>query len=177
MNQKALWPEDIAEIIWQRVDIDPNKVVYTLTQEDVESVLAEKMADDGIPASALTASEIEQLVKKAGEDIPLPWQETIDILLNRDWPEPCRFDRHDPNGQGTDIFYTTTLFWTCECKQNDIHPRSQEICPVCGHVADECPDADVAEVFDHAVELPDDLTAYLREQWETFISDEETPHA
>ena len=129
------------------------------------------MADDGIPASALTTHEIERILERSGRDIPLPWQETIDILLDRDWPEPCRFDRFDPNGQGDEVFYTTTLFWTCECTQNDIHPRGQDKCLVCGHFADESPDADVAEVFAHAAELSEDLVAYLREQWDVFLSE------
>ena len=172
-QQKVLLPEDIAKHIWEQINRNPNKVVYTLTLEDIVDVLAEKMADDGIPVDVFNVREIEFLLKDVSKNITLPWQEIIGLSLSRIWPELCRFDRFDPDGRGENIFYTTTLFWECECKQNNIHPRSQTSCPVCGHFADESPDADVAEVFAHAKELPEDLTTYLRDQWEAFAAQEE----
>jgi hypothetical protein len=55
----------------------------------------------------------------------------------------------DPKGP----FYTTLLFWDCECEEEYIHPVTQGICFACNRHREESPDARVNEVFQHAYEF------------------------
>ena len=40
----------------------------------------------------------------------------------------------------------TDRFWDCECEENYIHPRNEDLCPHCGVRRDEQPDARIDEV-------------------------------
>jgi len=42
---------------------------------------------------------------------------------------------------------TTPEYWDCECRNNYIHPATQNECPKCGALRDEQPDSIVAEVI------------------------------
>lgn len=42
---------------------------------------------------------------------------------------------------------TTEKYWDCECKDNFIHPKTQNKCNICGAVAEEQPDSRVNEVL------------------------------
>jgi hypothetical protein len=46
-------------------------------------------------------------------------------------------------------FYTTPLFWDCECMEDYIHPASESRCLRCGAARDESPDSRVREVLNH----------------------------
>jgi hypothetical protein len=56
-------------------------------------------------------------------------------------------------------FYTTPLFWDCECEEDYIHPATQEVCLACNTRREDAPDARVDEVFRYAYEfrLPTEL--------------------
>ena len=41
----------------------------------------------------------------------------------------------------------TSLFWDCECKENFIHPKLQQNCPICGAIRNEQPDSRANEVL------------------------------
>ena len=68
-------------------------------------------------------------------------------------------ERH--NAGRSDAFYTTTLFWDCECEENYIHALIEENCPACGATREEAPDARVNEVFSHSIVLDSALVAAL----------------
>jgi hypothetical protein len=52
----------------------------------------------------------------------------------------------DPNGVRNG-FYTTVLFWECECQQDFLHPIDQERCHACGFPRSESPDARLETVL------------------------------
>ena len=54
---------------------------------------------------------------------------------------------HDPHNGG---FFTTSLFWDCECEQCYIHDLTEGDCPVCGVQRQDAPDARAIEVVQHA---------------------------
>ena len=60
-----------------------------------------------------------------------------------------------------DMFYTTPLFWDCECEENYIHSFTEENCPACGATCEEAPDARVHEVIGHSIGLNSTLVAAL----------------
>ena len=62
---------------------------------------------------------------------------------------------------GRDIFYTTPLFWDCECEERYIRTCLEEDCPVCKVTQEESPDARVDEVLCRSTELNDKLIAAL----------------
>ena len=68
-------------------------------------------------------------------------------------------ERH--NAGRSDAFYTTTLFWDCECEENYIHALIEENCPACGATREEAPDSRVNEVFSHSIGLNGALVAAL----------------
>ena len=68
-------------------------------------------------------------------------------------------ERH--NAGRFDAFYTTPLFWDCECEENYIHALIEENCPACGAAREEAPDARVHEVFSHSIGLNSALVAAL----------------
>ena len=51
---------------------------------------------------------------------------------------------HDPANGG---FYTTSLFWDCECEERYIHPFHLRECPACGVWREDAPDARLMEVI------------------------------
>ena len=61
--------------------------------------------------------------------------------------------------QAAGMFYTTPLFWDCNCEEEYIHPATQEVCLACNTHREDGPDARVDEIFRHAYEfnLPPDL--------------------
>jgi hypothetical protein len=83
----------------------------------------------------------------------------------------CRKDnfeliaRHD---LGRDTFYTTPLFWDCECEEDFIHPASESGCPRCGSQRERAPDARVDEVLRHAADLPWGLVQIVENLAEQF---------
>jgi hypothetical protein len=62
---------------------------------------------------------------------------------------------------GRNTFYTTPLFWDCECEEDYIHTCLEEDCPVCKVTQEESPDARVDEVLCRSTELNDKLIAVL----------------
>ena len=60
-------------------------------------------------------------------------------------------------------FFTTPLFWDCECDCDYIHPSSEFQCFSCGAVQEESPDSRVNEVFLYADDLSKTLIDLLRE--------------
>jgi len=72
---------------------------------------------------------------------------------------------------GRDTFYTTSLFWDCECEEHYIHPAYQDQCLVCGAYRDEQPDARVDEILDHSMGLPIDLLQVVEK-----LADNICPH-
>jgi len=170
MEHSNLSVENITAGLWSRIAKHPDDVVYTLTWEDIVSVLAQEMAAEGVPLEAFTQDELEQLLE-SGRDVNLPWQETLEILFMLDWPEPCRFETHGTKAEG-DIFTTTTLMWECECADRYLHPRSQECCLVCKAHREDSPDARLSEIWPHAIEISPALLTYLKESFQAF-SDEQ----
>ncbi len=57
---------------------------------------------------------------------------------------------HDPANGG---FYTTSLFWECECEEAYIHPLYRDECCACGVRREDAPDARLLEVVRHANEF------------------------
>ncbi len=53
-------------------------------------------------------------------------------------------EKHHDKGQ---VFYTTPLFWDCDCEMDYIHPASEPQCYVCQAWRDEQPNARVNEVL------------------------------
>lgn len=72
---------------------------------------------------------------------------------------------------GRDVFYTTPLFWDCECESDYIHPASQDECLLCGARREDQPNARVDEVFRHWYSLPYELVRVV----ET-LADKTCPH-
>lgn len=62
---------------------------------------------------------------------------------------------------GRDIFYTTPLFWDCECEEGYIHSCLEEDCLACKVTQEESPDARVDEVLSCSTKLNDKLVAAL----------------
>ena len=58
---------------------------------------------------------------------------------------------------GRDIFYTTSLFWDCECEEEYIQPAFQDYCLLCGSSREDQPDARVDEVLKFRSFLPNEL--------------------
>jgi hypothetical protein len=58
-------------------------------------------------------------------------------------------------------FFTTPLFWDCECEDGYIRTCLEEDCPLCGVTREDSPDARVDEVFSCSTELNDKLIAVL----------------
>ena len=61
---------------------------------------------------------------------------------------------HDPDKGG---FFTTFLFWDCECEEDYIHPLWDEVCPACGSRREDAPDSRINEVIRHSSTLPEKL--------------------
>ncbi len=57
---------------------------------------------------------------------------------------------HDPANGG---FYTTSLFWDCECEDDYIHPLHRRECCACGFRREDSPDARLLEVIRYAAEF------------------------
>jgi len=62
---------------------------------------------------------------------------------------------------GRDTFFTTPLFWDCECEEGYIRTCLEEGCPLCGVTREDSPDARVDEVLSRSTELNDKLIAAL----------------
>ena len=60
-----------------------------------------------------------------------------------------------------DMFYTTPLFWDCECEENYIHSCTEETCLACGATNKEAPTSRVNEVISHSTGLNSTLVAAL----------------
>ena len=60
-------------------------------------------------------------------------------------------EEHPDQKAGT--FYTTPLFWDCNCEDAFIHPVTQEVCFACNTHREDAPDARVNEIFAHAYEF------------------------
>ena len=73
---------------------------------------------------------------------------------------------HDPANGG---FFTTSLFWDCECEEDYIHPLWDEDCPACGSARHEAPDSRINEVIRHSSKLPEKLveTACIQAERDT----------
>ena len=54
---------------------------------------------------------------------------------------------------GRDIFFTTPLFWDCECEREYIHSCTEQVCLVCKAEHEDAPDALVDEVFKCSTDL------------------------
>ncbi len=76
-------------------------------------------------------------------------------------PSKTRLVLLEQHGIGADKFYTTPLFWDCECEEDYIHTCLEEACPVCKATQEESPNARVDEVFRYSRELNDKLIAAL----------------
>lgn len=62
---------------------------------------------------------------------------------------------------GRDTFFTTPLFWDCECEEGYIRTCLEEDCPLCGVIREASPDARVDEVLSRSSELNAKLIAAL----------------
>ena len=69
---------------------------------------------------------------------------------------------------GRDVFFTTLLFWDCECERDYIHPCTEQVCPVCKAEREDAPDARIDEVFRYQDKLDEatlvDVLAKLCEE-------------
>lgn len=77
----------------------------------------------------------------------------------------------DAHNIGRDTFYTTALFWDCECEEMYIHPSFQDVCILCSSCREDQPDARVDEILNHSIGLPYDLVQVV----ET-LADKVCPH-
>ena len=77
----------------------------------------------------------------------------------------------EAHNSGRDTFYTTSLFWDCECEEMYIHPSFQDDCLLCGSSREDQPNARVDEVINHTMNLPHDLVQVV----ETLV-DKVCPH-
>ena len=67
-----------------------------------------------------------------------------------------------------DAFYTTILFWDCECERDYIHPCTEQVCPVCKAEHKDSPDARVDELFKYQSDLDHRLMEALNVYRESF---------
>ena len=67
----------------------------------------------------------------------------------------------EQHNSGRDIFYTTPLFWDCECEEDYIRAFLDEDCPVCKVTQAESPNARVDEVLSCSSTLNNKLIAAL----------------
>ncbi|MBN2115427.1 MAG: hypothetical protein JW730_02590 [Anaerolineales bacterium] len=72
---------------------------------------------------------------------------------------------------GRDTFYTSSLFWDCECEEHYIHPVYQDQCLLCGARREDQPDARVDEILNHTRGLPSDLLQVIEK-----LADQICPH-
>jgi len=56
-------------------------------------------------------------------------------------------EKHEDKGGA---FYTTPLFWDCDCEENYIHPASEAVCFACNTRRENACDARMSEIFLHA---------------------------
>ncbi len=63
---------------------------------------------------------------------------------------PTLLEKHEGK---SGVFYTTPLFWDCECEEEYIHPAFEEFCPHCNSRREDAPDARVSEIFSHVYEF------------------------
>ena len=59
----------------------------------------------------------------------------------------ARLELVEKHNLGRDVFFTTPLFWDCECEYDYVHPCTEQLCPVCKTERDSGPDSRVDEVF------------------------------
>ena len=76
---------------------------------------------------------------------------------------------HDPANGG---FYTTSLFWDCECEDHYIHPFHRRECCACGVRQEDAPDARLLEVirYAHEFDLDRQLVEAAAEQAENDLA-------
>lgn len=79
-------------------------------------------------------------------------------MLSPSTPRLVLIEQHNI---GRDKFFTTPLFWDCECERNYIHACIEDVCPVCKVTQEESPNARVDEVLRHSSELNRRLVAAL----------------
>ncbi len=72
---------------------------------------------------------------------------------------------------GRDTFYTSSLFWDCECDEYYIHPVYQDECLMCSARREDQPDARVDEILSHTRGLPSDLLQVIEK-----LADQICPH-
>ncbi len=72
---------------------------------------------------------------------------------------------------GRDTFYTTSLFWDCECEYDYILPAFLDECPMCNSRREDQPDARVEEVLSHKCCLPVELVQVVEA-----LADKICPH-
>lgn len=72
---------------------------------------------------------------------------------------------------GRDIFYTTSLFWDCDCEEDYIQPAFMDECILCGMRREDQPDARVDEVLKYKSFLPNELAQVVEA-----LADKICPH-
>ena len=72
---------------------------------------------------------------------------------------------------GRDTFYTTSLFWDCECEEDYIQPAFRTECILCGVRREDQPDARVDEVLKTPYYLPVELKQVVE-----VLADKICPH-
>ena len=72
---------------------------------------------------------------------------------------------------GRDTFYTTSLFWDCDCEEEYIQPAFMDECILCGSSREDQPDARVDEVLKYQTHLPNDLVQVVE-----VLADKICPH-
>ena len=85
----------------------------------------------------------------------------------------------EPHNLGReDAFYTTILFWDCECERDYIHPCTEATCLVCKAEREDSSNARVAELFKYQSNLDhrlmDALTVYC-ESYHPELVDQDIP--
>ncbi len=65
----------------------------------------------------------------------------------------AKFMLIEKHNLGRDAFYTTPLFWDCECERDYIHSCTEQSCPVCKAERDDAPYARVDQVFKYSTDL------------------------
>ena len=78
------------------------------------------------------------------------------------------FNLIERHNLGRDTFYTTPLFWDCECEEDFIYPASENGCLRCGSQRQHQPDARVDEVLRYAAGLPWGLVQIVENLAEQF---------
>ena len=58
-------------------------------------------------------------------------------------------EKHNSPEAPGGVFYTTPLFWDCECQEQYIHPVSHNQCWICGTHRDDAPESRLNEVLSH----------------------------